>query len=294
MPALIACLLLAFSQPASAHSAPSHGSGFGWTFDPLVVGLVAVSAMLYVSGSCRLWARAGIGHGVTIRQFVAYASGWLLLAGALLSPLHELGEHVFTFHMIEHELVMAAAAPLLVLARPLAAFMWALPHSWRIRLARTATGPATRLIWERISSMTAGTVAHGAAIWAWHYPAFFEAALQSEMLHRLQHASFLVTALLFWHALRRGGAPGRAVWHLFVTMIHMSVLGALIALAPRLMYRMQTVDAAMFGMTPLEDQQLAGVVMWIPAGTVYAGAALLFAAFWIRKAGRSSYAPLGS
>jgi putative membrane protein len=292
MPALIAWLVLALIQPAAAHGTDRHASGYGWTFDPLVVGLIALSALLFAAGTGRLWRRAGVGRGISMGQVMSYASGWLLLGGALLSPLHALGEHMFTFHMIEHEVVMAAAAPLLVLARPLGAFMWALPHAWRIRVGRIGMRPSIRRVWKGLTSMTSGTVLHGAAIWLWHVPPLFEAALANESLHRLQHASFLVTALIFWHAMRKAGAPGKAVWHLFVTMIHMSVLGALIALSPRVLYRLQTGGASLLGMTPLEDQQLAGIVMWIPAGTVYAGAALLFAALWIRNAGRSGYAPL--
>ena len=79
------------------------------------------------------------------------------------------------------------------------------------------------------------------------------------------------------------GVPGAAVGHLFVTMLHTSVLGALMALAPRVLYAVQTQHALDWGLTPLEDQQLAGLIMWVPAGTIYAGAALAFAARWIRR-----------
>ena len=294
MPQLILLLLCLGTGQAEAHGGDTHAAGFGWTVDPLVMALLSLSAGLFGAGTLRIWRRAGPGRGVSPAQVATYAAGWLLLAGALISPLHALGEHIFTFHMIEHEIVMAAAAPLLVLSRPLGAFVWALPRRWRIGVGRFGKRRGTRRLWQGLTGMTAGTVSHGAAIWLWHLPSAFEAALADETLHRLQHASFLVTGLLFWHALRTGGAPGRAVWHLFVTMIHMSILGALIALSPRVLYRMQTEGAGWLGMTPLEDQQLAGLVMWIPAGTVYAGAALLFAALWIRPSGRTGYAPLGS
>jgi cytochrome c oxidase assembly factor CtaG len=281
MPALIAlALLLAGTAAAKAHGGDPHGAGFAWSFDPLVVALLATSAGLYATGTLRLWRRAGAGRGISPARAASYAAGWLVLAGALLSPLHALGEHVFTAHMVEHELVMAVAAPLLALSRPLGAFAWALPR----RFAR-------RLRLGRLAGMGSATVLHGLALWLWHIPAAFDAAVRSDALHRLQHGSFLVTGLLFWHALVAARAPGRAVWHLFATMIHMSILGALIALAPDVLYPLQTSGAAAVGLTPLEDQQLAGLVMWVPAGTVYAGAALLFAGLWISRTGETAYAP---
>jgi cytochrome c oxidase assembly factor CtaG len=113
----------------------------------------------------------------------------------------------------------------------------------------------------------------------------FDAAVASVLFHRLQHLSFLVTALLFWWSVLRRSNCGLAAWHLFVTMLHTSVLGALMALAPRVLYDAQTATAGAWGLTALEDQQLAGIIMWIPAGTVYAGAALAMTSIWIRQSG---------
>jgi cytochrome c oxidase assembly factor CtaG len=119
----------------------------------------------------------------------------------------------------------------------------------------------------------------------------FDAAVTNVLAHRLQHLSFLLTALLFWWSVFRRSNSGLAAWHLFVTMLHTSVLGALMALAPRVLYNAQTGTAAEWGLTPLEDQQLAGIIMWVPAGTVYAGAALVLILIWIR--GSSSTARSG-
>jgi putative membrane protein len=102
-------------------------------------------------------------------------------------------------------------------------------------------------------------------------------------MHRLQHLSFFVTALLFWWSVLRRSDLGVGAWHLFITMLHTSVLGALMALAPRVLYGAQTLHSAEWGLSPLQDQQLAGVVMWVPAGTVYAGAALALTAIWISR-----------
>jgi putative membrane protein len=101
-------------------------------------------------------------------------------------------------------------------------------------------------------------------------------------MHRLQHLSFLLTAILFWWSVLRSSESGVAAWHLFITMLHTSVLGALMALAPRVLYAAQTAAALDWGLTSLEDQQLAGLIMWVPAGTIYAGAALALTAIWVK------------
>lgn len=285
MRTLIAIIAIVMTSAARAHGTP--GATSHWTADPFVVAPLLASGILYAFGTAALWKRAGVDRGIRLWQVAAYATGWLALAAPLVSPLHWLGEHLFTAHMIEHEAVMAIAAPLLACARPLAAMMWALPKALRGGAGAFVQSKPIALAWRVLTRPVNATLAHGAAIWLWHAPAVFDAAVENLMLHRLQHLSFLVTGLLFWWSLFRRAEPGAAVGHLFVTMLHMSVLGALIALAPHVLYHIQTADALAFGLTPLQDQQLAGLVMWVPAGTIYAGAALVFAAVWIARSGRA-------
>jgi putative membrane protein len=255
-----------------------------WTFDAWVIAPLAISGGLYTAGTARLWRRVGVGRGVTRAQAAAYLAGWLALAGALVSPLHRWGEGLFAAHMIEHEVVMAIAAPLLILARPAGALLWALPRAWRHRIGAASQVSGARAAWAALVAPATATLLHGAAIWAWHAPALFDSAVTDVTLHRVQHLAFLVTALLFWWAMLRR-SPGAAAGSVALTMLHTSLLGALLALAPRILYPAQTAGAAAWGLTPLEDQQLAGLLMWVPAGTIYAGAALWFAARWIRRSG---------
>jgi len=197
--------------------------------------------------------------------------------------LHWLGEHLFTAHMIEHELLMAVAAPLLAVSRPLGAFLRASPKPIRNTLTQWAhTGPSRRA-WRALMDPTAATVLHGIALWVWHVPFLLDATVENEFLHRLQHVSFLGTALIFWWALFRRPRSnyGMGAMHVFATMVHMSLLGALLTLSPRLLYGAQTANAPLFGLTSLEDQQLAGLVMWVPAGTLYAGTALAMLGLWL-------------
>ena len=218
----------------------------------------------------------------------------MVLLGALVSPLHALGETLFSAHMVEHELLMAVAAPLLVMARPGNAMLWAFPAAWRLAMGGLVRSRSCKSVWQWLTSPVAATVLHGVAIWAWHVPALFDAALESETLHWLQHLSFFVTALLFWwalvHARGRERGYGAAVFYLFATALHSGFLGVLLTFAPMPLYSGQSA-ASGWGLTRLEDQQLAGLIMWIPGGTIYALAALVFAGMWISASGSRAFAP---
>jgi cytochrome c oxidase assembly factor CtaG len=261
-----------------------------WTFDLWITLPLLLSAALYGTGVMRLWSHAGVGRGIHGRQLGCYIAGWIVLVFALVSPIHRWGTGLFSIHMVEHELVMAVAAPLLALGRPGTAFAWALPVHWRRGLPKTLRRSGIGSIWGHLTRPVAATSLHGVAIWAWHAPALFDAAVAEVTLHRLQHVSFLGTGFLFWWALLRHRNAGLATAHLFATMLHTSLLGAVVALAPRVLYRLQTERAADWGMTPLQDQQLAGLLMWVPAGLVYAGAALLFFALWVKRSGNAKSA----
>jgi putative membrane protein len=272
-------LLALWPAAALAHGGDPHGDLPAWSFDPWIMLPLLLAAALYLGGTARLWRRAGLGRGVRVWQLGLYVSGWLALAGALISPLHWWGEHLFTAHMIEHEIVMVVAAPLLVAGRPLGAALWAFPDGLRRRLA----GPAQGRVWRWLSLPLTATALHGLAIWAWHVPPLFDATVTHVGLHRAQHLSFLLSGLLFWWALLRRAHPATAATHLFVTMLHTGVLGALLTFTPRVLYTQQTAHASLWGLTALEDQQLAGLVMWVPGGTVYAGLMLVLLTRWIRR-----------
>jgi len=99
-------------------------------------------------------------------------------------------------------------------------------------------------LWQRLTDPLIATVLHGVALWAWHIPALFDAALASHRLHWLQHVSFFASALLFWWSLLRGRARtrgyGAAVMYLFATSLHSGFLGILLALARQPLYPLQT------------------------------------------------------
>ena len=255
-----------------------------WTFEPWVVASLVLSAVLYAVGLRRLWRRAGLGRGATALQATAFAAGWISLAAALVSPIDPLGSRLFSAHMLQHELLMVLAAPLMVVGRPLGVWVWALPTNWR----RVAGGffhhPAWRNPWLRLTSPPAAWLVHALALWLWHLPALFEAALSSDTLHSLQHFTFLFTALLFWWSAIgqvERARQGAAMIYLFTTMVHTSALGALLTLSPFVWYPTYVYTAPTLGLSALEDQQLGGLVMWIPAGAAYFVAGLVLAMRWI-------------
>jgi putative membrane protein len=189
--------------------------------------------------------------------------------------------------MVQHELLMALAAPLLVLGRPLEAWTWALPLATRRSLAWLAHHPALLGSWRALTEPLGAWTLHALALWIWHVPALFQHALENEGVHVLQHVSFFVSALFFWWSIlgRPAHRNGTAIASLFTTMLHTGALGALLTFAPRVWYPDYGAAAAAFGLTPLEDQQLGGLVMWVPAGAAYVVAALAIVAGWLAPAG---------
>jgi len=276
MRALVTITLAAAAGDAHAHSEPALTP-----IDVWLAGLLGAALLLYAKGAYALWDAA------PRRSAASYAApfgcGWILLALALLPPLAALSGETFSGHMLQHEVLMVAAAPLLVLGRPLAIWTWALPPSWRPAVSKPLRWHAVRAVWRWSSAPLAATVLHAAALWVWHAPPLFAAAQESVGVHAVQHSAFLVTALLFWNAVLqpRDSAVGPSILWLFVTMLHTGALGVLLTFSARRWYPADVADIARWGLTPLEDQQLGGLIMWIPAGTVYMLAALALAARWL-------------
>jgi putative membrane protein len=271
---------------------PHHLSDlpYTWGLDPLVVVSLAVSGWLYLRGVRKLWRAAERGRGIRRWEAWAYAGGWLALFIALVSPLHPLGEVLFSAHMTQHELLMLVAAPLVVLGRPVIAFLWALPLTWARRVGGWSKATWFQHTWQTITNPLTAWIIHAAALWVWHVPLLFQATLKSDLVHTLQHVCFLGSALLFWWALMHGPQGlmgyGAAVLYLFTTSVHSGILGALITFTGTVLYPAYSKTTASWGLTALEDQQLGGLIMWVPAGLVYIVAGLALCAGWMRESER--------
>jgi putative membrane protein len=256
----------------------------------VTIAALVLSGWLYSRGAWRVWHAAGVGHGVARWQVVTFATGWLTLLLTLLSPLHTLGSVLFSAHMVQHEVLMIIAAPLVVLSRPLLALLWGLPKRLQHVVSRCRRAAVVQTSWRVLTDPFAAWGIHAIAVWIWHLPVLYQATLTNELVHTTQHVSFLGTALLFWWALLHGRhgqrGYGMAVLYVFTTAIHTSVLGALLTFAPSPWYPAYTETIAVGNLTALEDQQLGGVIMWVPAGTIYVLAGLGFFAAWLRASER--------
>src|SRR3954449_6589150 len=200
-----------------------------WSLEPAVVAGLGLTTWLYLRGIRRLWRNAGSGHGIRRREALLFGLGWASLAVALISPLHQMGEALFSAHMAQHELLMVVAAPLLVLGRPIVAFLWSVPISWRRSAGSLSVRSSVQRTWRLLTLPAVAWTVHAVAIWLWHVPALFQATLDSDPIHMAQHLSFLGSALLFWWSLLRvrEGHLGRpaAILYLFTTAVHTSLLG---------------------------------------------------------------------
>lgn len=282
---LAALLLLALPSAAWAHPGHPHGAGPGWTLDASVTLPLALALLLYGIGLVRLWRRSHRGHARLRREARLFAAGWLVLAAALVSPLHEAGERSFALHMIEHELIMLVAALLLAISNAGPVLLWGLPTGARRGIGQVLHAPAVETSWNAVSSPWIATALQAVALWLWHAPALFDRALASEGWHIAQHLSFLVTALIFWWSIGEAQARGRigvAVFCLLVTVCVGAALGALMALSSSPWYAgYAAMGMTPYGLTPEQDQQMAGLIMWIPGGVVHMGAALVILFRWL-------------
>ena len=249
----------------------------------VVATVLGTVGALYLRGAARLTRRSGAKHGIRLAYFVG---GWGALILALLSPIDEVAEQLFSAHMAQHELIMVIAAPLMVLARPMPTMLWAFPAGWRRAIGRLILGRPVRAAWREATEPFAAFLVHGVVIWTWHIPSLFQATLRSEPVHALQHLSFFGSAVLFWWSVihvRQRHRRGAAIMSLFGTAIHTSVLGALMTFSRTAWYPSYEAFSQSWGLTPLGDQQLAGLIMWIPASVVYLIACLGVAYRYLRE-----------
>lgn len=281
--------LLATSAWAHPDRPPEpHDLWSAWHAEPAVLLVVGLSAMLYARGVGRLWSRAGVGRGIPRWRFNCFAAGLVVLLLALVSPLDALGGALFSAHMVQHEVLMLVAAPLLVLGLPLVPLLWALPLEWRRRVGRLAKGPVVRPTWRMLTHPITAWLLYAIALWVWHAPALYQATLNSERIHAAQHASFTGSAILFWWVLLHPARVRRkeyatSVLYVFTTAVHGSLLGALLTFAREPWYPAYAPATPAWGLSPLDDQQLGGLIMWIPPGFLYLAIALTVLGVWLRR-----------
>lgn len=257
MPSVTSLLVL-------AHAAPAGNLWLAWNLDPVLLLGIAAFAGLYFYALGPLRRRYGWSGTVDRLQVAYFVAGTVVFALALLSPLDALGDdYLFSAHMVQHMLIAVVAPPLWLLGTP----EWMLAPLFRRRpvlaVARLLTVPAVAF------------ALFNGDLWLWHLPALYDATLQNESIHVFEHLTFVATAVLFWAPVicsyrpLRQLSPGAAVLYLFVACQPMVALGALLTFSAEPLYQPYVLAPRIWGSTPLGDQQLGGLIMWLPTNIPY-------------------------
>ena len=268
-------------QPVEPHDLWSS-----WGSDPVVYAGLLVVEGLYLRGLRRMWRRGGVGAGISVGRSVLFLAGLVVALLALESPIDALGTALFSGHMLQHELLAAVAAPLIVLGEPLRVIPRGVPPRWRRRIGRAERllgGVGAKDATSRW--MVSWFIAFVASFWLWHIPALYEAALRSDVVHSVQHTFFLLPALgLWWCALgphRRRFAPLGAVL-LAATAIQGTIGGVNFVFAERAYYEPYRTTTEPWGLDPVEDIALGGAIMWT-AGPIFIAAAVVLFGRWLAR-----------
>jgi len=245
---------------------------------PALAGLV-MTAATYARGWWRLSRRTPGRFGAG--RLGAFLGGLAVIAVALASPLDELAEQSLSAHMVQHQLLMMLAPPLLWLGAPSAPMLLGLPRRIRRPVAVALASRLARRVAHLVAHPAFGWLSFTLAFWTWHAPPLYELALRSHAWHHLEHTCFFASALLFWRPVILPW-PGRSPWprwmmipYLILADLQNTVLAAILTFSDRVIYPANAIVRA-GRLSALEDQATAGVIMWVPGSLVF-----LVAAVWL-------------
>ena len=286
------CGLATLFWASAAGAVLAHSSGgppgpadvwTAWSLDPFVVMPISAGAALYTFGLYRAWTRAGIGRGITKAQVAAVAGGTLAFCTSLVWPLDAMGDSLFVAHMAQHMVLMAIAAPLLVLGDPLLTVLRAVPRRQRQLAAVALRWRPGRAVWSWLTGPAVATLVQMGVVLVWLAPGALSVALRNDVVHAMMHASLFAAGVVFWTAVLRASAQrrGSGIVALLVATKMTVIIGALLTFAPRALYPVYGNLGSAWGVTLLEDQQLGGLLMMIGGGMMYMVAALTLLARWL-------------
>jgi cytochrome c oxidase assembly factor CtaG len=254
-------------------SHPAEVAVLSWTVEPAVIVPVVVAATLYVRGWATLARRMPerFGRG----RLIAVMAGLGTVIVALSSPLDVLGHQLLLAHMIQHVLLMAVAPPLLWLGAPVAPMLLGLPRPIRRTVAIALAARPLRRLTHVLGDPRVGWIVFVIAFWAWHVPALYALGLGSDPWHHVQHACFFATALLFWRPVILPW-PARSSWprwamipYLALAELQNSTLAAILTFADHVIYPAYGAVPRRWDISALEDQSIAGVIMWVPGSLTF-------------------------
>lgn len=250
-----------------------------------LVALAVTAAMgVYLRGAEQLWRRAGRGRVVRTRHVAAWLAGLSVILLAVLSPLDRLAHQLFWVHMVQHMLLVLVAPVLLVIARPGLPLVHALPDRYRTRLPRMrVASPA----WLAIAWLV-----HVVVVLGWHAPGAYQAALAAPLLHGVEHVAMVAAGMLLWAVLLRrdprGRTAGLAALAAATTGMATGAVGVVLVFVQTPAYPWYAATAPAHGLSAIEDQVLAGMVMWAAGGLAYTAATCVLLARWLRALDRIS------
>lgn len=285
--------------PASAHSDGPGALEHAWSISWWFLLPAAAMVLVYLLGLARIWHRAGPGRGVTAAELLAFVAGVTALFLAMVWPLDALGERSLAAHMGQHMLLLAFVPPLLLAGRPLAVIAHAVPPRWSMALHRRWP----HRVANGAQALGPACAAQLAVMALWHLPTATAAALRSDGIHWLMHGSFLLAGFWFWAALWHrvrdpGAGVGPALVAIVAVMMPMGFIGALLTFSRRVLYPVYADRALALGLEAIADQQLAGLIMWVPASVPYVIGGLWLMREGLRRAERrhpsSSARPIDS
>ena len=290
------------AAPALQAVGPAHGGlregqslWLSWQLEPQVLIPVALAALFYYRG-LRPWEGRTRRHSPW--RVASYYAGLAVLLLAVQSPLDVAAEHHFTFHMLQHELLMMFAVPLILLGAPTTPVLRGMPRWLRIDVVRPLAGERVvrrlyRLVTHPLVAVSALTV----TLWAWHLmPGWYDAALRDDLVHGVQHASFAFVAVLFWwnvidpaplHA--RMSYPLRMVF-LLVGSTPKHFLAAFITFSGEAWYRAYAEMRPLVDLSLEGDQVVGGLVMWAPSQMMHLVAIAIVFFVWAGKSEREQQA----
>jgi putative membrane protein len=259
-----------------------------WSFAPPVLLGIVLAGASYGRGVLLLRRNR---RSTGLRRVVCFYAGLFVVLASLVSPLDALSVSLFSAHMVQHLMLILVGAPMLVFGAPVVPMILSLPRSARavtrsIERARVVDA-ASRAVMKPVVVLAL----HSIALWAWHLPSLYQAALRNDGLHGLEHVSLMATAVLFWALVigrrrRRRLGYGPAILLTFVTALQSAALGVVLTFASTALYPVHAGRTETWGLSALEDQQLAGAIMWIPAGIIYLAVMCALFFGWMRSMDR--------
>lgn len=264
---------------ALAGSGPEVGL-LAWTFEPAVVVPVIAAAALYLRGWSRVSRRMPERFGA--RHPVIFAAGLASVVLALCSPLDALAHDLALAHMIQHLLLMVVAPPLLWMSAPVAPILSGLPKPIRRAVVLALAAAPLRMLTRLLADPRVSWAAFVLVFWGWHLPALYDRALRVDAWHHVQHLCFFSSAVLFWRPVILSW-PARLVWprwamlpYVVLAELQNAVMAAILTFADRVLYAAYDAVPRRWPLSALEDQSIAGVIMWVPGSLPF-----LLAALWL-------------